>query len=143
MALGVLFWIQTRTRAKDRNMTIEQLAAEILAQTQARLKRDYPTGPQWEWEKVRVVPGPKYTKIDRGPKGNMSGMLMIENATGRIYGIKGYGKVHKGHYYGTLDETSRWDWSNYYPEKIKRVPVDAEMFQRTAPLWNCVDHPGE
>ena len=28
---------------------------------------------------------------------------MIENATGVIYGIKGYGRVHTGHRYGTLD----------------------------------------
>ena len=22
-------------------------------------------------------------------------------------------------------------------------PVDPELFRRTAPAWNCVDHPGE
>lgn len=125
-------------------MTIEELAAEILKQTQERLRTAYPASPQWEWERVRVVPGPKYTKIDRGTEHNMSGMLMIENATGEIYGIKGYGKVHKGHHYGNLATTTQWDWSDYYPSKLpQRQPVDRELFNRTAPEWNCVAYPGE
>ena len=98
-------------------MTTEELAALILAQTQERLRTAYPDSPQWEWETVQVKPGPVYTKIDRGPEHNRSGMLMIENATGMIYGIKGYGKVHRGHRYGTLDTVDQWYWGNYYPVK--------------------------
>jgi len=98
-------------------MTIEQLAALILEQTQARLKADYPTSPQWEWERVQVKPGPKYTKIDRGPEHNMSGFLMIDNATGEIFGIKGYSRVHKGRRYGTLDTAGQWYWGNYSPDE--------------------------
>lgn len=58
---------------------------------------------------VKVVPGPVYTKVDFGG----SGKYMVENATGTIYGIKGYGRVHKGHWYGTLDTIAEWDWSGY------------------------------
>jgi hypothetical protein len=73
---------------------------------------------------------------------------MIENATGVIYGIKGYGRVHKGHRYGTLDTAGQWFWGNYGPMKVvtdegKRQPVDPELFGRTAPNWNCVDYPDE
>jgi restriction endonuclease S subunit len=96
---------------------IQALADLILTQTKERLTRAYPDGVQASWEKVEVKPGPKYTKIDRGPEHNMSGMLMVENATGLVYGIKGYGKVHKGHFYGTLDTTDEWYWGEYYPRK--------------------------
>ena len=99
-------------------MTIEQLAALILDQTQDRLRRAYPNSPQWEWEKVQVRPGKVYTKIDRGPEHNMSGFLMVDNQTGDIYGIKGYGKVHKGHHYGTLATADQWYWGEYGPRKL-------------------------
>ena len=99
-------------------MTIDELAALILEQTQERLRTAYPTSPQWEWEKVQIRPGKKYTKVDRGPEHNMSGFLMIDNETGEIFGIKGYGVGHKGHRYGTLATAGDWFWGNYGPEKI-------------------------
>lgn len=157
-------------------MTPDEFAALVLAQTQERLRNDYPTSPQWSWEQVAVKPGPVYTKVDIGPKGNMSGKYMIENATGIIYGIKGYGKVHKGHRYGTLETAGSWYWGGYtgmreteaqrehrietWLEKHRqaahggglcdcarksegRLPVDPDLFARTAPQWNCVAFPGE
>lgn len=96
-------------------MTVEQFAAIVLEQRQAKLRADYPTSPQWEWETVEA--GPKYTKVNVGPHGNMSGKYMVENATGIIYGIKGYGQVHKGHRYGTLETVEEWDWSGYVGRK--------------------------
>ena len=103
-------------------MTINELAALVLEQARAELARKgYHS--QASSEKVRIIPGPKYTKIDRGPEHNMSGMLMIENATGCIYGIKGYGKVHKGHCYGTLATAGAWFWGEYYPRR--RTAEDA------------------
>jgi hypothetical protein len=136
---------------EEKTMTVDELAARVLAQTQERLRRMYPSSPQWEWERVEVIAGPKYTRIDRGPEHNKSGMLMIENETGTVFGIKGYGRVHRGHCYGTLDTAGEWYWGNYYPEPIadaRRLghlpgPADAELFARTAPRWNCVDFPGE
>jgi len=64
-----------------------------------------------------VKPGRKYTKIDVGS----SGKYMVENATGRIYGIKAYGVVHLGHQYGTLDTINEWQWGRYYAGKLKTV----------------------
>lgn len=104
-------------------MTIEELAALIQAQQRERIAARY-SQEQADAEVCEVRPGPKYTKIDRGPRWgpgrfdhNMSGFLMVENATGRIYGIKGYGKVHKGRYYGTLDTAADWYWGEYGPMK--------------------------
>jgi hypothetical protein len=97
-------------------MTPQDLAKLIQRQTRVRLAREYSQG-QADAEVVRVVPGPKYTKIDRGTEPHqMSGFLMIENETGVIYGIKGYGKVHKGHCYGTLETADQWYWGEYSPQ---------------------------
>jgi hypothetical protein len=94
---------------------VNEFAQMVLAQTKARLAEHY-SQEQADWETVRVIPGPKYTKVDLGPRHNMSGMFMVENATGIIYGIKGYGQVHKGRMYGTLDTAGQWFWGNYSPE---------------------------
>lgn len=98
-------------------MTIEELAAVILEQTRDVLRaKGYDS--QVDGEQVQVRPGPKYTKIDRGPEHNMSGFLMVENATGDIYGIKGYGVVHKGRRYGTLETAGEWFWGEYHPREL-------------------------
>lgn len=121
-------------------MTIEQLAGLVLDQSQARLKAAYPDSPQWEWETVAIRPGKVYTKIDRGPEHNMSGMLMVENSTGRIYGIKGYGRVHKGHFYGTLDTVDDWYWGDYYPrQRTERVPPLHADWYASAVIGRDVD----
>ena len=54
--------------------------------------------------------GQKYAKVDIGS----SGRYMIEMSTGRIYGIKGYGVVHRGYYFGTLDTINEYHWGRYY-----------------------------
>lgn len=54
-------------------------------------------------------PGKLYTKIDIGH----SGKYMIENSTGEIYGIKGYGVIHRGHHFGNLDTIDQYYWGNY------------------------------
>lgn len=63
--------------------------------------------------KVTIKPGRKYTKVDVGT----SGKYMVENSTSIIYGIKAYGVIHRGHWYGTLDTTKQYDWSGYYARK--------------------------
>lgn len=92
-------------------MTIQEFAT-ILEQQQGegRLK-DF---PDWQSKglplpKVKIVPGRKYTKVNIDD----SGKYMIENDTGRIFGIKGYGVIHRGHYYGTLDTVGELDWSGF------------------------------
>ena len=57
---------------------------------------------------THIKPGRKYTKIDVG----CSGKYMVENETGRIYGIKAYGVIHRGHFYGTLKD-------NIFQEQLK------------------------
>lgn len=109
---------------------IERLAAAVLAQTQAELDRRYPGSTTT----VNVKPGQAYTKIDVGPAHNMSGKYMVEHATGIIFGIKGYGKVHRGHVYGTLDTIGDWAWGGY---TANRRPVDDHGPGCDGPL-NCV-----
>jgi len=98
---------------------INRLADLVLAQQKARLADQYPNSP-WmaESETVQVVPGRKYTKIDVGPAHNMSGRYMVDNVTGEIFGIKGYGVVHKGHRYGTLDTIEAWNWGGYTARRV-------------------------
>jgi len=104
-------------------MDVHEFAQLVLAQTRDRIARMH-SEEQASWYVVQVIPGPKYTKVDLGvPFGDENrakgivgeGKFMIENATGVIYGIKGYGKVHKGHMYGTLDTVDAWYWGDYYP----------------------------
>jgi hypothetical protein len=98
-------------------MDVEQFAQLIQEQIQAELRRRFPDSPHmWESEITQVRPGNVYTKVDVGPPHNMSGRYMIDNETGEIYGIKGYGKVHKGHRYGTLDTAGDWYWGGYRAE---------------------------
>ncbi len=63
--------------------------------------------------RTQVKVGPKYTRVDVGN----SGRFMVENKTGNIFGIKGYGVVHRGHFYGNLDTITEYNWGGYYPRK--------------------------
>ncbi len=53
--------------------------------------------------------GAKYARMDVGT----SGKYMIELDTERIYGIKAYGVIHRGHAYGTLDTLDLYHWGGY------------------------------
>ncbi len=113
-----LIELARRARAAYAAAQIGVLAELILTQQRERIASRY---SQWQAdaERVEVKLGPKYTRIDRGPEHNMSGFLMIENATGEIFGIKAYGKVHKGHRYGTLDTIDQWYWGEYGPRRYQ------------------------
>lgn len=94
--------------------TVEEFAAKVQDEQRADMRRRFPDSPHmWDSEITQVKSGPKYTKVDVGPAHNMSGKYMIENSTGIIYGIKGYGVVHKGHCYGTLDTVDEYYWGGY------------------------------
>ncbi len=69
---------------------------------------------------TNIKPGSKYTKVDIGG----SGVYMVVNETGEIFGIKAYGVIHKGHAFGTLDTVDQWDWSGY---RGKKRQVDAAI----------------
>lgn len=103
-------------------MTKLQQFADLLEKDQARGLLDQ--HPDWKlgMPLVRTIKRRKYTLVDIAPcPDQWSGKYMVENDTGRIYGVKGYGKVHKGHYFGTLDTIHDLDWSSWYPSmKLNR-----------------------
>jgi len=64
--------------------------------------------------KTYIRKGNRYIKIDVGT----SGKYMIDKA-GNIFGIKGYGVIHRGHQFGTLDTINDWNWGDY--RAVKKV----------------------
>ena len=58
--------------------------------------------------KVTIKEGKKYTKVDIGS----SGKYMIDRE-GNIFGIKGYGVIHRGHRFGSLDTINDYNWGGY------------------------------
>jgi len=100
-------------------MGIDEFAQLVLAEQKARLAAHF---SQWQAdaEQVHVIPGRVYTKVDLGTEGGgWTGKFMIENETGEIFGIKAYGKVHKGHRYGNLETVADWYWGEYYPQRLR------------------------
>ena len=63
--------------------------------------------------RVYIKEGKKYTKVNVGT----SGKYMIDK-DGNIFGIKGYGVINKGHYFGTLDTINQYYWGDYRAYKI-------------------------
>ena len=55
----------------------------------------------------------KYTYIDIGQSGKY-----LVTKEGEIYGIKAYGVINKGHFYGTLDTIDNYHWGDYTAKKI-------------------------
>lgn len=101
--------------SNEYNDKIKAFAAQVEKDTLARLIES-----QVDCEgnrinaRTQVKPGSKYDKVNIGG----SGRYMVEVRTGNIYGIKGYGVPHKGHFYGTLDTIADYFWGGYYPEKL-------------------------
>ena len=96
---------------------LQRFAALIEKQTWTRYKDMFPsTHPQdvETYSKVKIIPGRKYTKVDVGS----SGKYMVDSE-GNIFGIKAYGVIHRGHYYGTLDMIDQYYWGDYTAVKIK------------------------
>jgi hypothetical protein len=92
---------------------LDALAYIVKLERQAKISESSPVlGPSYI--NVRLIRGPKYTKLDIQHGGQWSGALMID-ADGNIFGIKAYGVIHRGHPYGTLDTILNWYWGNYYP----------------------------
>lgn len=95
-------------------MNVQGFAAVVQEQQRARFVKDYGAENAADVHKrawvVTVKVGPKYTRVDVGD----SGKYMVVNATGEIFGIKGYGVIHRGHYYGTLETVADWQWGDYH-----------------------------
>ena len=103
---------------QDKIVLFAQLVEE---QTKARLvEQGLSCSTNMNNAKTHIHEGKKYTRVDIGT----SGRYMVENSTGNIFGIKGYGQIHKGHFYGTVDTTNEYNWGNYYPERLaSSLPV--------------------
>jgi len=76
-------------------------------QREGLIRKGY--NPENHRHACKVTIGKKYVRVDVGD----SGKYMVELDTSRIFGIKAYGVIHRGHYYGTLDTISDFDWSGY------------------------------
>jgi len=63
--------------------------------------------------KVTIKSGKKYVKVDV----ERSGKYMIDEE-GQIFGVKAYGVIHRGHYYGTVDTKNEYYWGEYTAFKI-------------------------
>ena len=88
--------------------------ADILEQQQVESlkRRDLDCQANINNCKVHIRPGKKYIKVDVGS----SGKFMID-ADENIFGIKGYGVIHRGKQYGTLDTIDDYFWGEYAPIK--------------------------
>ena len=93
---------------------LETFAALVESDSIQRLRNEHMDAPaNIAHSKTRIVPGRTYAKVNIGD----SGRYMVEIATGNIFGVKGYGQVHEGHFYGTLDTINEYFWGQYYPVK--------------------------
>ena len=97
---------------------LNKFAALIEKHKRARYAKQYPDMPESIVDadsKVRIKPGRKYVKVDVGH----SGVYMVD-MDGNIFGIKGYGVIHRGHRFGTLDTIDEWNWGGYRGVKLKK-----------------------
>ena len=91
---------------------LERFAAVI---NQQQLERYKNQGFTYDFSKdceVHIRPGEKYVKVDVGSSGKF---MVDENEN--IFGIKGYGVIHRGKQYGTLDTIDEYFWGEYRPIK--------------------------
>ena len=90
---------------------VYKLASLLQTDTEAHIRKDYAwsadTGNWFAWH-VRVKPGRKYVNVDIGG----SGKYMV-TPEGEIYGIKAYGVIHRGHFFGTLATVNNYYWGEY------------------------------
>ena len=98
---------------------LENLCNKITKETQERLiKKDLGCQVNLDNAVASIKLGKKYTKIDIGH----SGRYMVVNDTNEIFGIKAYGVIHHGHFYGTLDTINDYYWGYYTARKLQVQP---------------------
>jgi len=99
-------------------ITIEDIKpfAELLeaAQLAELIRLDYDCESNRRNVKTSIKMGSKFARVDVGS----SGKYMVDLASGEIWGIKGYGVVHRGHNFGTLATIGEWDWSGYCGRRL-------------------------
>ena len=72
---------------------------------------------------VTIKRGRKYINVDVGS----SGVYMVTKEEGDIFSIKGYGDIHRGHHFGTLETVNGWYWGAYRGDKLS-TERDQEPF---------------
>jgi hypothetical protein len=106
------------------------------------------------WQ-VKVKPGVKYTKINVGD----SGKFMVDNETGGLYFIKGYGVIDKKKYFGTVENllknTNKWWYDGYsispigkrgaygYAGQITEARLSARGRREIGRVYKQVDTPDD
>ena len=84
------------------------------AQTERMKRMGYDVALLFETSaRTWIEMGKKYARVNVGT----SGKYMVELETGRIFGIKGYGVIHRGHPFGTLETIDEWNWSEYRAQR--------------------------
>ena len=84
---------------------------------------DHADDVHWHAWHVFINPGRKYINVDIGG----CGKYMI-TPDGEIYGIKGYGVIHKGHFYGTLATIGEYWWGKYTANKGRKSALPPPSF---------------
>lgn len=123
-----------RDQAVDFQAKLERFRAMLQEQTNTRLANDT-TDPA---VKAMYAPGGAYyqlatTKIGRvyvNVDLDKSGKFMVEIATGKIFGIRGYGKVDKTKRYGTLDTIDKWLWGDFHPKSPRWQQETKELAEQ-------------
>jgi hypothetical protein len=114
------------TNTKENQMfTQEKLDAFVAlfhADHAAYYNRQYPDSKLPVDMAWAAKPGKKFVKVNIGT----SGRYMVDLNDGTIYGIKGYGTVHYGHVYGTLDTIHDWFWGEYYGVYLPSIKTNIE-----------------
>ena len=118
--------------------TIQDFAEKVQADVLKDMNKTHPERlgeypDMWVKDsQTTIVPGKKYTKVDVGK----SGRFMVVNETGEIFGIKGYGVIHLGHFYGTLETIDNYFWGRYDVVKINNAPAPVVVVEKETPIKN-------
>jgi hypothetical protein len=92
-------------------------------QIERLIQQDLACDPNVLNAQVHIRPKKKYVCVDVGT----SGKYMIDNITGEIFGIKGYGTPNKSHRHGTLDTIYNYNWGNYSAYELKEKRTVKEL----------------
>ncbi len=133
----------TKTKKLDA-ADCEAFRAHIEEQERARFEREF--GDTWKtvhatsWPCTLVVRR-KYICADVGT----SGRYMIDRETGDIWGIKGYGKVHRGYHYGTIKTPEHWPAAVCYTtgKEVPRSKLDQAGRKPPEPIQDSAEIPTE
>lgn len=109
---------------------LDAFVALFQADQSAYIQRLYPDSKLPMDVAKACKPGKKFVRVNIGA----SGRYMVDLNDGTIYGIKGYGVVHYGHVYGTLDTINDWFWGEYYGVHLPSIKTNMDAKELYARL---------